>query len=228
MAKEATKYEAMYILDPGLSEEEIAVVEDRLREGIEGQGAEFQSIQEFGRRRMTYEINGHREGLYKVMYFRGGGEAVAEIKHEFLLSEEVIRGLVVVANPRSLVGPKIIPATPPPPEGAVAEEAPVEDAAAEEAVVEEVPVEEVATEEPVVEEAPAEEVVAEAPVVEEAPAEEADAEAPVVEEAPAEETAAEAPVVEEASAEEAAPAEPVAEEAPAAEVAAEEPAKKAE
>lgn len=166
MAKEAVLYEAMYILDSSLTDEEIAALEEQFRTAIEGQGAQFESVHEFARRRLAYAIKGHTDGIYRVMYFRSSGAAVEEIKHEFTLSEDVVRGIVTVANPKMLVGPK--------PE-------PVKEAKAEEA--EEAPVE-------VAEEAPAE--VAEAPVeAAEAPAEVAETPAEAAE-APAEE-AAEAP-----------------------------------
>ncbi len=166
MAKEAVLYEAMYILDSSLTDEEIAALEEQFRTAIEGQGAQFESVHEFARRRLAYAIKGHTDGIYRVMYFRSSGAAVEEIKHEFTLSEDVVRGIVTVANPKMLVGPK--------PE-------PVKEAKAEEA--EEAPAE-------VAEEAPAE--VAEAPVeAAEAPAEVAETPAEAAE-APAEE-AAEAP-----------------------------------
>jgi small subunit ribosomal protein S6 len=168
MAKEAVLYEAMYILDSSLTDEEIAALEEQFRTAIEGQGAQFESVHEFARRRLAYAIKGHTDGIYRVMYFRSSGAAVEEIKHEFTLSEDVVRGIVTVANPKMLVGPK--------PE-------PVKEAKAEEA--EEAPAE-------VAEEAPGE--VAEAPVeaAEEAPAEAAEEAPAEAAEAPAEE-ASEAP-----------------------------------
>lgn len=161
MAKEAVLYEAMYILDSSLTDEEIAALEEQFRTAIEGQGAQFESVHEFARRRLAYAIKGHTDGIYRVMYFRSSGAAVEEIKHEFTLSEDVVRGIVTVANPKMLVGPK-----PEPVKEAKAEEAPAEEAA------EEAPVE-------AAEEAPAE-------AAEEAPAEAAEAPAEEAAEAPAE------------------------------------------
>lgn len=106
MASEPVLYEAMYILNSELSEEEIAAVEERLKAGLEAQGAQVQSVHEFARRRLAYPIKGHTQGIFRVMYFRGNGAAVDELKHEFLLSEEIIRGMVVVANPKYMVGDK--------------------------------------------------------------------------------------------------------------------------
>jgi ribosomal protein S6 len=214
MPKEPVLYEAMYILKPEMSDEQIEELEDRLKVGIEGQGAVVQSVHLYARRRMAYEINGYREGIFRVMYFVGHGPAVEELKHEFLLSEDVIRGMITIANPRFMVGEK-----PGKPAAAAAEEAaPVEEAPAEEVAEEVAPEEataEVVAEEVAPEEAPAEEV-AEEVAPEEAPTEEA-AEEAAPEEAPAEEVAEEV-APEEAPAEEAAE-EVAAEEAPAEEAA---------
>ncbi|MCE5219553.1 30S ribosomal protein S6, partial [bacterium] len=109
MAKEAVLYEAMYILDSSLTDEEVAALEEQFRTAIEGQGATFESVHEFARRRLAYAIKGHTDGIYRVMYFRSSGAAVEEIKHEFALSEDVVRGIVTVANPKMLVGPKPAP-----------------------------------------------------------------------------------------------------------------------
>ena len=103
MSSELVLYEAMYILDASLSDEEIASLEEHLKTVAEGEGAEVQSFEEFGRRRLAYRIEEHTEGIYRVMYFRGTGRIVDEVKREFFLSEQIIRGVIVVANPRMMV-----------------------------------------------------------------------------------------------------------------------------
>ena len=130
MAKEPVLYEAMYILDTSLTDEQIAACEQRLCAGLESEGATVESIQEFGRRRLAYPIKGHTEGIYRVLYFRGTGAAVEELKHEMILSEEIIRGVVHVANPKFMIGPK--PAT----AEAEAEKEDIEEEEAEEEAVE--------------------------------------------------------------------------------------------
>ncbi len=171
MPKEPVLYEAMYILDATMTDEQIAATEARLKAGLEGEGAQVVSVHLFGRRRLAYEIKGHTEGIYRVMYFRGSGAAVDELKHELSLSEEVIRGQIVVANPRFMVADK----PPAPPPAPAAEAAPEPEVPAETEVAPEAP-SEVAVEEvaPAVEEPPAEVAGEEvAPPVEEPPAAEA-------------------------------------------------------
>jgi small subunit ribosomal protein S6 len=152
MAKEAVLYEAMYILDTSLTDEQIAACEQRLCAGLEGEGASVESIQEFGRRRLGYAIKGHTEGIYRVLYFKGSGAAVDELRHEMSLSEEIVRGVIHVANPKFLIGPK--PEVVAEPEAEEAAEEVAEEAAEEAPAEAEVPAE-AAEEAPADEAAPA-------------------------------------------------------------------------
>ena len=88
-------YEMMYILRPDLGEEQvdqaIAKYENILRE----QGAEQIEIQHRGRRRLAYEIQRQREGIYIQMNYNAPGSHVAPIERAMRLSEEVIRYLTL-------------------------------------------------------------------------------------------------------------------------------------
>ncbi|HEY9905908.1 MAG TPA: 30S ribosomal protein S6 [Candidatus Sericytochromatia bacterium] len=88
-------YEMMYILRPDLGEEQvdqaIAKYENLLRE----QGAEDIEIQHRGRRRLAYEIQRQREGIYIQMNYKAPGAHVAVVERAMRLSEEVIRYLTL-------------------------------------------------------------------------------------------------------------------------------------
>lgn len=62
-------YEGMYILSATLSEESRKKAFDKILAGISEKGGQVQKIHEMGRRRMTYEIDGKREGFYYVVFF---------------------------------------------------------------------------------------------------------------------------------------------------------------
>jgi small subunit ribosomal protein S6 len=85
----------MYILRPDLGEEQvdqaIAKYENLLRE----QGAEDIEIQHRGRRRLAYEIQRQREGIYIQMNYKAPGAHVAVVERAMRLSEEVIRYLTL-------------------------------------------------------------------------------------------------------------------------------------
>ena len=100
-----TLYEAIYILATDLEEEEIEQISTRLREIVEQAGAEFVADNLLGRRQLAYQIDHHSAGIYRVMYFKGNGEAVRELKDELRMTESIIRGIVVVANPDAIFQP---------------------------------------------------------------------------------------------------------------------------
>ena len=106
---EDTLYEATYILVADLEEEEIEQITGRLRETVEQAGAEFVGNHLLGPRQLAYQIDNHSAGIYRVMYFKGSGEAVSELKNELRMTEPVIRGIVVVANPDAVFQPAMPP-----------------------------------------------------------------------------------------------------------------------
>jgi ribosomal protein S6 len=196
-------YESMYIVDSGLSDEQLESIVTKYTQLIADQGGTVQAAGRWDKRRLAYDVQGHGDGIFVLMFFEGTPEVAKELDRVFRISDDVFRHLITRVEPEhvdtSRIGqavaeeaaPEVIEAAP------AAEEA----EATEEVVAEEAPVAEAA---PAAEEAAAEET----PAAEEAPAEET----PAVEEAAAEE----APAAEEAAAEEAEP-EPAAEEAVAAE-----------
>ena len=49
---------------------------------------------QWGRRRLAYPIDRHREGSYHIILFESPPEALIELEHTLLITEEVIRHLV--------------------------------------------------------------------------------------------------------------------------------------
>ena len=68
MAKITANYEAMYILDPALSEEAIAALVAKFKAVVEANGT-VSEIDEWGKRRLAYPINDLMEGYYVLMTF---------------------------------------------------------------------------------------------------------------------------------------------------------------
>jgi small subunit ribosomal protein S6 len=137
----------MYILDASLAEEAATQVSSTLAAAVVAAGGEIVSDELFGKRRLAFPIEGHSEGVYRLLYFRADGAIVPEVKHQMTLIEGIVRGMVVVATPKGIFTAKVKEPAPAPevaPEAApevVAEapaegEAPVEAAAEPEAAVE--------------------------------------------------------------------------------------------
>ncbi|MBD2260627.1 30S ribosomal protein S6 [Pseudanabaena sp. FACHB-2040] len=92
-------YETMYILRPDLGEEAVDAAIGKYQSILREQGADILETQHRGKRRLAYEIDRHREGIYIQMNYTGPGSAVAPMERAMRLSEEVVRYLTVKQEP---------------------------------------------------------------------------------------------------------------------------------
>lgn len=88
-------YETMFIINPNLDEEATKAVIEKFSNLLKEQGAEIESIDEWGIRRLAYEINKLKEGYYVVINFKAQPEAVTELERVFGISGEILRHIVV-------------------------------------------------------------------------------------------------------------------------------------
>lgn len=90
-----TLYETMYILRPDLSDEVVDQTISRYQDMLNESGAEDLDTQHRGKRRLAYEINRFREGIYIQMNYAAPGTAIAPMEKAMRLSEDVIRYLTI-------------------------------------------------------------------------------------------------------------------------------------
>jgi small subunit ribosomal protein S6 len=88
------RYELMLVLRPDAPDERIQAVIDRTTRGIVGGGGSILKVAPWGRRRLAYQIDRHREGSYHIVLFEAPSTAIAELEHSLLITEEVLRHLV--------------------------------------------------------------------------------------------------------------------------------------
>lgn len=91
-------YEGMYIISSVLTDDLRNKALERIKKGIEDYGGEVVKIHDWGRKRMAYEINGHREGHYYVVYFEVKPAAIAELWADYRLHEDLIRYTTLKAD----------------------------------------------------------------------------------------------------------------------------------
>ncbi|MBD2690175.1 30S ribosomal protein S6 [Anabaena catenula] len=90
-----TVYETMYILRPDLGDEQVDQAVTKYQNLLTEQGAEKIEIQNRGKRRLAYEINRHRDGIYIQFNYTAPATAIAPLERAMRLSEEVIRYLTI-------------------------------------------------------------------------------------------------------------------------------------
>lgn len=89
------KYEAMIILDSAKAGTDWDGVVGRLRELIEREGSEIESLEKWDERRLAYEVKGHKRGTYVLVHFSAPPGAVTVMRRSFELSEEIVRALIL-------------------------------------------------------------------------------------------------------------------------------------
>lgn len=87
------KYELMYIIRPELEQEALQAVVDKFQ-GIIQNGGEITKHDVMGKRRLAYEINKIRDGVYVLVNFTATPDVVVELERILKISDEVIRYLI--------------------------------------------------------------------------------------------------------------------------------------
>ncbi|HEX3393963.1 MAG TPA: 30S ribosomal protein S6 [Acidimicrobiales bacterium] len=88
-------YEVMIILDPALEDAAVQAQVDRSTELIRSGGAEPGRVDRWGKRRLAYEINHHREGTYVLVEAKGEPGSLDGLDRALHLADEVIRHKIV-------------------------------------------------------------------------------------------------------------------------------------
>ncbi len=94
MAKITGKYESIFIVNPKLSDEEAAKVEERFKTLVEKHGTGLE-IEEWGKRRLAYPINDETEGRYTLMRFESDPAFPAELDRIYKITDGVMRSIIV-------------------------------------------------------------------------------------------------------------------------------------
>ena len=88
------RYELMLVIRPDVADDRSPALVDRTTRQIVSAGGQIVKVAPWGRRRLAYPIDRHREGSYQIILFESPPEAIAELEHTLLITEEVLRHLV--------------------------------------------------------------------------------------------------------------------------------------
>jgi len=92
------RYETIAILDPDLSEEGRAPVFDRLTQLIPAQNGFLVKLDEWGSRRLAYDIKKKTRGYYLCIDLCGDGAVVNEMERFFRIDDRVLKYMTVVLD----------------------------------------------------------------------------------------------------------------------------------
>jgi small subunit ribosomal protein S6 len=89
------QYELVYLITPDASEQEIADLHTQIEQIVTRFNATLDKTENWGRRKLAYEIGHHREAIYVVETITGGGDVMKEIDRRLRVLDQVVRHLIV-------------------------------------------------------------------------------------------------------------------------------------
>ena len=89
------KYELAVVVSAKIEDDERAQVIEKVKALIERFGGQISDVDEWGKRRLAYEIQKMREGYYYFIQFEADPTAPAEIERHVRIMDNVLRYLVV-------------------------------------------------------------------------------------------------------------------------------------
>ncbi|RMD99854.1 MAG: 30S ribosomal protein S6 [Calditrichaeota bacterium] len=95
-------YETTIVIDPQLKSVEIEEVIKKVTDFITNHGGEIVKVEEWGKRRLAYEINKKQYGYYVHIRFNASGQLVHLLEREYRLSEAILRYLTIKVHKMAL------------------------------------------------------------------------------------------------------------------------------
>ena len=95
-------YELAFILSPEASEEETRAIMDRVEQVVTTHEGQTVKVNQWGRRRLAYPIERHRDGIYVFIDMILTPESVSELERTLKVSEIVLRHMVKRRDPKAV------------------------------------------------------------------------------------------------------------------------------
>lgn len=88
-------YETVFILNPVLSEQQVKETVSKFEDFLTSKGAKMVSKEDWGLKKMAYEIQHKKSGFYHLFQFEATGEVISALDTEFRRDERIMRFLTV-------------------------------------------------------------------------------------------------------------------------------------
>jgi small subunit ribosomal protein S6 len=89
------QYELVYILPPDTTEQQVTELHQQVEAVVSRLNGQIEKMENWGRRKLAYEIAHHKEGVYVLEVINGSGELMKELDRRLKVMDLVIRHMVV-------------------------------------------------------------------------------------------------------------------------------------
>jgi len=88
-------YEELFIIKPDATEEEVDQIIEQMKGVITTAVGTIDKVDKWGKRRLAYRVDKHREGSYVLIQFTSPPETVKELERRLRVTDSVIKFLTV-------------------------------------------------------------------------------------------------------------------------------------
>lgn len=94
-------YELLFFVDPSIDEETRLAAEKRIDTAITEQGGKVSNVEEWGKRKLAYEIDGLTDGDYTLIEFEAEPAAIAELDRVLHIMDAIVRYMITRRDDRA-------------------------------------------------------------------------------------------------------------------------------
>ena len=89
------QYELVYILPPDSTEQQVAEIHEQVDAVVARMNGKIEKTDNWGRRKLAYEIGPHKEGVYVLEVINGPGDLTKELDRRLKVLDQVVRHIIV-------------------------------------------------------------------------------------------------------------------------------------
>jgi len=88
-------YELLYIVKPTVGEAEVETLTTQIKGYVDEAGGEIEKLEPWGKKRLAYLIDNHRDGHYVLITYKGVSSTVHEVERRMKVTDDVMKFMTV-------------------------------------------------------------------------------------------------------------------------------------
>lgn len=88
-------YETIFVIKGSLTDEEGVEAVEKVKSIIQRTGGEVSALENWGRRKLAYEVKKEKRGIYIILHFKSEAATRADLERNFRLIGSVIKFMIV-------------------------------------------------------------------------------------------------------------------------------------
>jgi small subunit ribosomal protein S6 len=89
------QYELVYILPPDTTEQQVTELHQQIEGVVSRMHGAIEKTENWGRKRLAYDIGAHKEGVYVLDVINGSGDLMKELDRRLKVLDQVVRHMIV-------------------------------------------------------------------------------------------------------------------------------------